>query len=81
MYPNPQDVLPLPPHPDVDHYRERAKELVKACRAGPEAIDTWATGWVEALTRRVGSGDPGRLNPGAGWRAYMALRTSAALRR
>lgn len=27
MYPNPQDVLPLPPRPDLDQYRKRAKEL------------------------------------------------------
>jgi len=49
MYPNPQDVLPLPPHPDVDHYRKRAKELVRACRAGGDAIHAWATRWIETL--------------------------------
>lgn len=49
MYPNPQDVLPLPPRPDVDHYRKRAKELVKACQSGDDAIHSWAASWVEKL--------------------------------
>ena len=47
MYPNPQDVLPFPPRPDLEQYRKRAKDLVKACRAG--AVDAWATRWVERL--------------------------------
>jgi hypothetical protein len=42
MYPNPQDVLPLPQHPDVEHYRKRAKALVKAHRSGDEALLAWA---------------------------------------
>jgi hypothetical protein len=45
MYPNPQDVLPLPPHPDLGQYRKRAKELVKASRAGDGAIRAWAARW------------------------------------
>jgi ankyrin repeat protein len=50
MYPNPQDVLPLPPRPDLTHYRKRAKELVKACSsADPAAIDAWAERWVRDL--------------------------------
>jgi hypothetical protein len=50
MYPNPQDVLPLPPRPDLSHYRKRAKELVKACSsADPAAIDAWAGRWVRDL--------------------------------
>ncbi|HEX6368291.1 MAG TPA: ankyrin repeat domain-containing protein [Longimicrobium sp.] len=50
MYPNPQDVLPLPPRPDLDHYRKRAKELVRACSsADPAAIDAWAARWVRDL--------------------------------
>ena len=49
MYPNPQDAVPLPTHPDIAQYRKRAKELAKACRAGGNAIDTWATEWVDAL--------------------------------
>jgi hypothetical protein len=49
MYPNPQDVLPLPPRPDVDHYRKRARELVRACLSGDDAIHTWAVRWIEKL--------------------------------
>lgn len=51
MYPNPQDVLPLPPRPDLDQYRTRAKELAAAARAGDAALRSWAAGWIEALTR------------------------------
>ncbi|HEU4829351.1 MAG TPA: ankyrin repeat domain-containing protein [Gemmatimonadales bacterium] len=49
MYPNPQDAVPLPPRPDLEQYRRRAKELVKACRSGGDAIHAWATQWVETL--------------------------------
>ena len=56
MYPNPQDVLPLPPHPDLDQYRKRAKELTAASRNGEEALLAWAREWIAALVR---------LNPGA----------------
>lgn len=50
MYPNPQDVLPLPPHPDLHHYRKRAKDLVKACTSGDSsAIRAWAARWVRDL--------------------------------
>ena len=43
MYPNPQDVLPLPERPDREWYRKQAKDLVKACRSGdPEAYAAWA---------------------------------------
>ena len=52
MYPNPQDVLPLPPHPDLEHYRRRAKELVKACKSGDQpALHAWALAWVGDLYR------------------------------
>jgi len=49
MYPNPQDVLPLPARPDLDQYRKRAKDLAKACRSGDDAIAAWSTQWVAAL--------------------------------
>ncbi|HEX6089055.1 MAG TPA: ankyrin repeat domain-containing protein [Gemmatimonadales bacterium] len=49
MYPNPQDAVPLPPHPDLEQYRKRAKELARACRAGGDAIHAWATQWVDTL--------------------------------
>jgi len=50
MYPNPQDVLPLPPRPDLHHYRKRAKDLAKACRSGDAgAMGVWAERWVQDL--------------------------------
>jgi hypothetical protein len=49
MYPNPQDVLPLPPHTDVEHYRRRAGDLAGACRSGDDAMRSWAAGWVARL--------------------------------
>ena len=44
-------MLPLPPRPDVEHYRKRAKDLAKACRSGDEAIDAWAGGWIATLLK------------------------------
>ena len=49
MYPNPQDAVPLPPHPDLEQYRKRAKELLRAAREGGDAIRAWAARWVETL--------------------------------
>jgi hypothetical protein len=50
MYPNPQDVLPLPARPSLEQYKKRAKDLVKACKAGdPNAIRVWAAAWIDAL--------------------------------
>jgi hypothetical protein len=40
MYPNPQDVLPLPPRPDLSHYRKRAKDLVKAGQLAGSVISS-----------------------------------------
>ena len=53
MYPNPQDLLPLPPRPDLANYRKRAKALARACRAGSEHVDTWAREWVDAIRASV----------------------------
>lgn len=50
MYPNPQDVLPLPPRPSLEQYKKRAKDLVKACKSGDSsAIRNWAVQWIEAI--------------------------------
>ena len=55
MYPNPQDVLPLPPNPDVEQYRKRAKDLAKACESGERgALHEWATRWLRDLARLAG---------------------------
>ena len=51
MFPNPQSALPLPARPDVEQYRKRAKDLVKACRGGgADAMRVWAADWLNALT-------------------------------
>jgi hypothetical protein len=46
------DTLPLPPRPNLEQYRKRAKELVKA--AQPGGARTWATDWLETLVRLRG---------------------------
>lgn len=52
MYPNPQDVLPLPPRPSLEQYRKRAKDLARAHQSGDSgALRAWATQWIEALAR------------------------------
>ena len=56
MYPNPQDVLPLPPRPDLEQYRKRAKALARACRTGTNHIDDWAREWVETILESIGGG-------------------------
>ena len=45
MYPNPQDVLPIP-SADVGHFRAAVHDLVSACRAGDVALREWAGQWV-----------------------------------
>ena len=48
MYPNPQDVLPLPPRPSLEQYKKQAKELARACKARPaDAIREWAARWPD----------------------------------
>src|SRR5688572_29921886 len=49
------DVLPLPPRPDINQYRKRAKDLVKAANAGdPAAVTQWARHWLDALASSLG---------------------------
>ena len=44
--------LPLPPRPNLDHYKKLAKDLQNACKSGgPGAIRAWATRWLETLAR------------------------------
>ncbi len=55
MFPNPQDALPLPPHPSLEQYKKRAKDLVKAGHSSdPSAIHDWAANWIESLVRLSG---------------------------
>jgi hypothetical protein len=61
MFPNPQDALPLPPRPSLEHYKKIAKALVKACKSGE--IGAWTDQWmgsadnVEEFARRKLSGN------------------------
>jgi hypothetical protein len=48
MYPNPQDVVPLPARPNLEQYKKQAKDLVKACRSGAaDAFREWAARWPD----------------------------------
>jgi ankyrin repeat protein len=50
MFPNPQDALPLPPRPNLDQYKKRAKELLKASRSpDPSVLRTWFARWIEKI--------------------------------
>ena len=49
------DTLPLPPRPDLDQYRKRAKSLATAANSrDPDAVRRWAADWLQALTRVLG---------------------------
>lgn len=48
------DALPLPPRPDVAHYRKLAKELLGAVRSDdPDAVSHFARGWLTRLGHLV----------------------------
>jgi ankyrin repeat protein len=50
MRPRGTDAIPLPPRPNLEQYRNRAKSLVKACESSdPTAIRVWARQWLESL--------------------------------
>lgn len=47
MYPNPQDVVPLPPRPNLDQYKKQAKDLASACKShGRDGVREWAQRWL-----------------------------------
>ena len=49
------DTLPLPPRPNLDQYRKRAKDLVSAARSRDEgALRAWAADWLGALAKSLG---------------------------
>ena len=55
MFPNAQDALPLPRRPNVERYKNLAKDLVKACKSDDEnAIVAWARNWVTVLAKQSG---------------------------
>src|SRR5947208_12159003 len=52
MFPNPQDALPLPPRPNLEHYKKLAKDLLKVCKAGDrDGLRQWASDWISNLVR------------------------------
>jgi hypothetical protein len=56
MYPNPSDVIPLPPRPSLEQYKKRAKDLVKACKSAERgAVTSWAAEWIESLATLPGA--------------------------
>ena len=55
MFPNAQDALPLPRRPNVERYKNLARDLVKACKSGDEdAIVAWSERWVTSLANQCG---------------------------
>jgi hypothetical protein len=49
------DTLPLPPRPDLDNYRKRAKSLAAAANSrDPDALRAWAADWLTTLARSLG---------------------------
>src|SRR5262249_60956548 len=53
VFPNPQDVIPLPQKPSLERYKKLAKDLTKACKASQtgdsDAIGAWAEKWLKSL--------------------------------
>src|SRR5438876_11016760 len=46
------DALPLPPRPNLEQYKKRAKDLVKICKSGDrDALRAWVKEWIEALVK------------------------------
>jgi ankyrin repeat protein len=61
MFPHPHDALPLPPRPDLDQYKKRAKDLLKASQSqDPTALHTWASTWIASLIRLSDIGREGK---------------------
>ena len=46
------DALPLPPRPNLEQYKKRAKDLVKICKSSDrDALRAWVTEWIKALVK------------------------------
>jgi hypothetical protein len=55
VFPNPQNSLPLPQHPNLEQYKKLAKELLRATKStDPDAIRNWSANWVRGLVERSG---------------------------
>ena len=49
------DALPLPPRPNLEQYKNLARDLQGACKStDPGAIRQWAARWMETLARLYG---------------------------
>jgi ankyrin repeat protein len=49
------DTLPLPPRPNLQQYRKRAKDLVRAAKStDPGAVRAWSAHWLRTLERLRG---------------------------
>ena len=55
MFPDPTDALPLPQRPNLERYKQLAKDLVKACKSDNKtAVGDWAKKWVMTVAKRSG---------------------------
>ena len=46
------DALPLPPRPNIEQYKKRAKDLVKICKSGDRnVLRAWAAEWIDTLVK------------------------------
>src|SRR5215470_15334439 len=49
------DALPLPPRPNLEHYKKLARDFQRACKStNAGAIRAWAAGWAENIARLQG---------------------------
>src|ERR1051325_3432068 len=57
MHARDTDAIPLPPRPDIDQYRKRAKGLVDVVGAvdsgDASAVSGWAKTWLTSLAKHV----------------------------
>jgi ankyrin repeat protein len=79
MFPNPQDALPLPPKPNVEHYRKLAKDLLKSAKSfssgDADALTNWAKKWLTNLARLHSTKhDPDRVRAAITRRAAQVER-------
>src|SRR2546428_14032289 len=73
------DALPLPPRPNLEQYKKRAKDLLKICMSGDrDALRAWMTEWIEALVKLY---DLDITLPRDGHRAYTAAEIGYRIER
>jgi hypothetical protein len=49
------DTLPIPPRPNLEQYKKRAKELVVVARErSPVTLHQWTTGWLRTIAKLMG---------------------------